>query len=639
MSLLTTEEIRVRATAQDRRQDLSDLNNRADELLAATPSQELTRLLLGDSTERDRLHSPWRRLVASETFRHRPGLTATERSARFYEWLRLVNDTIGRPELLASDPSLLASLHEWASIVDDGGGLCTVASIHYNLFLGSLLDHENAGQRDLSDFTSMRRVGTFLCTEFAHGNDSFALETVAEFDEETGGFDLHTPHGGARKFMPNTSLVGGPKTAVVAARLLVRGADQGVFLFLTPLSDEQGLLPGVQVRPLPTRTGAPVDHCLTSFDHVTLPRDALLEAEHGRLDGDGNLTSTFGNRRKRFLHSIARVTVGKLCMSGAAVGASRAALGIAVRHGQHRRVSGPRPGQQVAVNAYTTHHGRLLEALSTAYGMTFLHRSVTARWQQRTDDADTAELEREIAIAKGWITWQARGIAAESRERCGAQGLFAVNALSGFPDYIEGTVTAEGDNLVIWTKAAAELVMAGTPGQGPAVPRTDAEALTDIRFLRDLLSGSEALWQSRARLALRGGPARDPLSRWNAASPSALTMVSVRAVRTAADAFVEATARAIDPAARELLDWLCVLFLLKQLGPYTGDLLAHGLMSPEQILALPSVLDRVTAELAPHMMTLVEAFDLPEEYLSGVPIANGDSFPLGEYLDKAAATG
>ena len=97
-----------------------------------------------------------------------------------------------------------------------------------------------------------------------------------------------------------------------------------------------------------------------------------------------------------------------------------------------------------------------LNALATAYGMTFLHRAVTTRWMHHThtDHTERTDTEREIAIAKAWITWQARTIVAESRERCGAQGLFAVNGLAGFPDYIEGTITAEGDNLVIWTKAA-----------------------------------------------------------------------------------------------------------------------------------------------------------------------------------------
>ncbi|MEU6239035.1 hypothetical protein ABZ885_39415, partial [Kitasatospora sp. NPDC047058] len=286
--------------------------------------RELTGLLF-DRADRERVHGSWRALLADETFHHRSGLTPGQRVGLSYERLREVNAVAGDPEDLARDPRRLAALHEWTGVMD--GGLCTLASIHYNLFLGSLLDHEQGpGGRDLSEYTAMHRTGTFLCTELDHGNDASALETTAEFDRATGGFVLHTPTDGAQKFMPNTSLAGGPKSAVVAARLLVDGTDRGIFLFLTPLSDDDGHLPGVHVRPLPYRTGTAVDHCLTAFDHVRLPREAMLQADHGRVAPDGTFTSSVGSRRKRFLESIDRVTTGKLCMSGGTLGMARAAL-------------------------------------------------------------------------------------------------------------------------------------------------------------------------------------------------------------------------------------------------------------------------------------------------------------------------
>lgn len=608
-----------------------------DQPLPGTLTGELTRLLF-DGEDREHIHARWRGLIAQETFRHRPGLGSAERAALSYEWLRVVNDTAEGAEQLADDPGLLAGLHEWAAIVDGGGGLCTVASIHYNLFLGSLLDHEGARSRDLSDFTTLRRTGTFLCTELEHGNDASALETTAELDPVTGGFVLNTPNPGAQKFMPNTSMTGGPKSAVVAARLLVDGRDEGVFLFLTPLSDERGLLPGVRVRRLPLRTGAPVDHCLTAFDHVLLPRDALLESGHGRLGADGRLRSSLGNRRKRFLQSNGRVTMGKLCMSAAAVGATRAALAIAVRYGDQRQVSGPRAGERIPVNAHRPHHGRLLKGLATAYAMTFLHRSVLDRWTEHRagpDAEERAETERLIAIAKSWITWQARDITIECRERCGAQGLFAVNGLSEFPQYVEGTITAEGDNLVIWVKAAAEMLFEHQPPRTAPDSPGDVGRLTDPRHVRGLLAGAEVIWQDRARAALRRGPSGDPVERWNGASSAALEMVSVHARLRAADAFLDAAARTTDPEARALMEKLCLLFLLDQIGEHTGDLLADGHLSAEQVRALPQILDDVLRDLAPRMTDLAEAFDLPAAYLDGIPLANFGRVSLADYSTAA----
>ncbi|MDX3851936.1 acyl-CoA dehydrogenase [Streptomyces sp. AK02-01A] len=582
---------------------------------------ELTYLLF-NGDEQARVHGAWRNLLSTGEFRHRPGLSPAERVELSYSRLRLVNEAAGSPTDLALDPQRLSALHEWTGVVD--GGLCTLASIHYNLFLGSLLEQDaDSGGRDLSAFTEMRRTGTFLCTELGHGNDAAALETTAEYDRETGGFILHTPNDRAQKFMPNTSLAGGPKSAVVAARLVIDGEDQGAFLFLTPLSDENGHLPGVHVKQLPDRTGTPVDHCLTRFHMVRLPREALLEAEHGRLDREGLLHSTLGSARKRFLHSIGRVTSGKLCMSAGTLGMSRAALTIAVRHAHSRHISGMKRGERIPLVAHRSHHSRLLDSIATAYAMTLLHREVVSQWVGHTPE-NRADTERLVAITKGWITWQARAIAIESRERCGAQGLFPVNGISELPLNIEGGITAEGDNLVIWNKAASEMLFGHQMERRRACDEPLAErSLTDLGFLRDLLAEVESDAQRRARSALRQGPAGDPLGRWNEASETALEMVSAHVCREAADAFIAAAARAADPTARSLLEDLCRLFLLRQLDSHTGRLLAEGHLTADHVRAFPDVRNDIIAGLAPHMLSLVDAFDLPAEFLATVPIASG----------------
>ncbi|MFH8467710.1 acyl-CoA dehydrogenase [Streptomyces sp. NPDC017991] len=605
-------------------------------------ADELARLLF-EGADRERVHGAWRRLVRGREFAYRAGLSPQERTALSYERLRLLNEAVGDPVELTADPYRLAGLHEWTGPVD--GGLTTLASIHYNLFLGSVLDHDGARERDLSPFTSLQSTGTFLCTELEHGNDVASMETTAVFDRATGGFRLTTPTEGAQKFMPNTSLTGGPKTAVVAARLLVDGADRGTFLFLTPLSDESGHLPGVRVRPLPQRTGTPVDHCLTAFDQVWLPRQALLEAEHGRLSADGTLTSSLGNRRKRLLRSINRVTMGKLCMSAGTLGMSRAALTIAVRYAHSRLLAGPKAGERIPLAAHRSHHGRLLHALATAYAMTFLHRATVSLFAARAEE-DREEVEREVAVSKGWITWQARAITTECRERCGAQGLFPANGLADLPLNIEGGITAEGDNLVIWVKAASEMVFGhqvartgGAPG-APVAPAAPADReITELPFLRDLLADVERIWQDRARAALREGPSGDPVGRWNVTSEAALEMVSAHARLRAADAFLAAIARTADARAGHLMRNLCRLFLLRQLAAHTGDLLAEGRVTADHVRGLPRAVDTVLGDLAPHLMTLVDAFDLPAEVLSSIPIASGGYVGGADVCDGLVGVG
>lgn len=563
-------------------------------------------------------HELWRKVISTETFRYREGLTSAERSALTYERLRVLNEEVECAVELARDPRRLATLHEWTAIVD--GALATVAGIHYSLFLGSLLDHDDPHLRDLSEFTALSRVGTFLCTERAHGNDAVAMETTATLDPGSGGFVLHTPHPGAVKFMPNTSTTGGPKTAVVAARLLDGTTDHGVFLFLTPLTDGSGPLPGVEIEPLPQRVGSPVDHCATSFRHVRLPRTALLEGDHGRLGSDGVLRSTVGNARKRLLHSIGRVTTGKLCMSAATLGGARAALAITVRYAHHRHISAPAAGKRVPLAAHRSHHGRLLRSVATAYAMTFLHRTVVDRWTAHRPEERT-EVERLVAVAKGWITWESRAIAVESRERTGAQGLFPVNGLAQFAADCDGAITAEGDNLAIWCKAAAEMIFGYEPAVPVARPDTPGpEDLGDLLWLRDLLAAHEHLWQDRARHGLRQGPSGDPLGRWNAAVTPALEVVAAHARLQAADAFIAATAATEEAATRAVLADLCRLFLLNELNPRSGDLLAHGHMTAAQVRQLPLETDRLTGLLAPHLSVLAEAFDVPAEHFADLPL-------------------
>ncbi|KUN90616.1 acyl-CoA oxidase, partial [Streptomyces resistomycificus] len=532
-------------------------------------------------------------------------MTPAQRTAQSYQRLHLVNRTLDSAEALADDPRRLTSLIEWTAMADSGLG--TLAAIHYNLFLGSLLDHDSH-HRDLSPYTSLQHTGTFLCTELDHGNDATSLQTTATLNPHTGGFTLHTPTPGARKFMPNTSPTGGPKTALVAARLIIENRDEGIYLFLTPLSDQHGTLPGIHVQPLGERMGSPLDHCLTTFHHLPLPRTALLQADHGRLDPTNTLHTTHKNRRRRFLHSINRVTLGKLCMSAAAIGASRTALAIAVHHAHQRHIAGPKTGQRIPLAAHRSHSGRLLNALATTYAMTFLHRTTLNQYTHHTPTNRT-HTERHIAITKSWTTWQARTIVTECRERCGAQGLFTDNRLSDLMNDLEGTITAEGDNLVIYLKAASEMIFNHQPQQPPTTPPTHQQ-LTNPHFLRDLLTHTTNLWQTRARTALRQGPTQNPLARWNNTSTPALNMVNTHAQLQAANAFLTATQHPTTPTpTRHLLQQLCQLFLLTQLTPHTGDLLAHQHLTPHHLHTLPTTIDTLTTQLTPHLTTLTNALN------------------------------
>ncbi|MEU6476525.1 acyl-CoA dehydrogenase [Streptomyces sp. NPDC047017] len=565
----------------------------------------------------DELHRPWTELFRHDIFHYRDGLSLSQRAELAYERLRVLNGGITSVEGLVAATDRLVALHEWSGIVD--GTLTTLATIHYNLFLGSLLHLDPERTVDREPFTRLHRYGTVLITELDYGNNAAALETTAAYRPDSETFLLHTPSPGARKFMPNTGPAGGRKSGLVAARLIVRDQDCGVFLFLVPLRDEHGTLPGIRTRPLSETPGSAVDHALTSFDHVELPRTALLAGDHAHLAADGTFRSTIGSRRRRFLRSIQRVTVGKLCLSAGALGGARACLTIAVRHGHRRHTFAPARRTGVPLFAYRCHQTRLLGALARAYAATFLLREAV-RGCLRDDTGEQAGAEVLVAATKGWITWQARDIVIECRERCGAQGLLSENRVVDLITPIEGAITAEGDNLVIWSKAAADMLT----GRGySAPPRTDTthDALSDCTRLLDLLVRHELACLQRARARLdRSGT--DPLDRWNQAVNAGLALVDAYAARRAAEAFLAAVERTGDRATRGVLADVFRLYALQRLTPDAGPLLADGHLTADEVRDLGAAVDRLAARLAPHALKLVAAFAVPDALLRA-PIAGG----------------
>ncbi|MGW1465187.1 acyl-CoA dehydrogenase [Streptomyces sp. NPDC002308] len=578
---------------------------------------DLTKALYGGRLAE--MHDRWRGLFSSAPFSFREGLTREERIELSYERLRLVRAAVpGRMERFVADAAELSALHEWAGV---DPGMATVSSIHFNLFLGSLVDHGRTGD-DLAEFTD--RIGTFLCTELSHGNDAARCETTATFDRKSGEFVLDTPTPGAAKFMPNTSSAGGAKAAVVAARLLVDGTDHGIFLFLTPLSDADGVhLRGIEVRELAETASAPVDHCVTTFRGVRLPYEAMLQGDHGRLTREGEFSSAVGSPRRRYLHSIGRVTMGKLCMSGYSLGATRHALAVTMRLSHDRVTSSMTTRAMQPLIEHRSHHAPLLEAVATTYAATLLHRSVVTRWTRAADgtDEDRAACERDIAVAKTWITWEARRTMTTCRERSGARGLFLGHGIAMQLAANEGTITAEGDNQVVAAKAGGEMALGAIALKPPSEIPSAERLLTDPQFQLDLLADVERIWHGRASEE-RHQPAPSASARWNNIVGPALTLVDAHVRRRAGEEMLTAAARAGSDQGRRLLLDLFGLFALRQVAAHSGDLLAEGRMTADQVRSLHKVTGKLLDVLVPHSLSLVEGFAVPDALLESNSMLN-----------------
>ncbi|MFJ3102534.1 acyl-CoA dehydrogenase [Streptomyces sp. NPDC086835] len=593
------------------------------------------RHLLFDGDEQDTLHTPWRTLITHDEFlTHDDDLTPAQRTARSYQRLRLLNDTVaGDPLALARDPRRLAALHEWTGIADSALG--TLAGIHYNLFLGTLLDHDHPEHRDLTPYTTLKHTGTFLVTELAHGNDAAHLETTAHHHPDTGEFTLHTPTPGAAKFMPNTTTTGGPKTALVAARLITHdGTDRGIHLFLTPLHDENGPHPGIHITPLPPRhLPHPVDHAITTFTHVRLPPTALLQAPHTRLEADGTHHTTHGNPQKRFLTTIDRVTLGKLCMSAAATGTARAALTIAVHYANHRHTT--HHNTPTPLITHRAHHAPLIDHLATTYALTLLHRHTLNHHTHHhhgtpppptpthprypTDPPPTKEQTHHLtALTKAFTTHHARTITTTCRERCGAWALHPHNPLAHYTQHLEGTITAEGDNLPITLKAATHLLL--NPPPPPPTTPTPPNPLTNLTHLKNLLHHAQHIWHTRTKQALHTPTTpHTPHTRWNNATQPALTMTHLHTTLHTTNALLTTLNHTTHPTTHTHLKNLTNLYLLNQLTPHTADLITHHHLTPHHHNQIHTTINHLHHTLHPHLTTLTNALNHPHQHTPTPP--------------------
>lgn len=118
----------------------------------------------------------------------------------------------------------------------------------------------------------------------------------------------------------------------------------------------------------------------------------------------------------------------------------------------------------------------------------------------------------------------------------------------------------------------------------------------------------------------------DPLNRWNATVTPALELVDAYAHAQAAQALLDAAAQAPDPEARRQLLLLHRLFALRRVAAHSGDLLAEGYLTNDQVRRLPDAAESAVEDLAPHAMTLTNGFAISDEVLLDHPINRPEGF-------------
>ncbi|GKU16971.1 unnamed protein product [Fusarium langsethiae] len=350
-----------------------------------------------------------------------------------------------------------------------------IAAIHVNLCIGTLCTFVK-GRPDLElvldKLLKFDICGGFMLTEVAHGLDARNLETTATLLPD-GSYDLHTPHIGAAKAMPpTTTYCEMPRVAIVFARLVVNSKSHGLKPFLVSLTDARGMRAGITSRILPTRPGTkPLDHSLTTFNHVELPSTALLGS-----------ASKPENDRIEFLRQIWRVAVGTLSLSIMGISAIKVGTRVAAVYSERRTIASADGEGRKKIMSFTTQQlpivegwvqGKVLEAF--------------AHWTIDMCPDLTDPMHHALAAIFKATVIRASQVLRPLGERCGWQGLFAFNQISELDLTFQGATIAEGDTLVLCIRFMSE-VLGGNLDLPPARDRLSRLARHEEDLMEDMKS-------------------------------------------------------------------------------------------------------------------------------------------------------
>ncbi|GAB3845374.1 acyl-CoA dehydrogenase [Micromonospora andamanensis] len=539
--------------------------------------------------------------------------------------------------------------------------LMVKAGVQWGLFGGAVAALGTRRHHDayLRDIISGRLLGCFAMTETGHGSDVQQLRTTCTYDPGTQTFDLHTPHQAARKdYIGNAARDG--RMAVVFAQLVTDGRQHGVHAWLVPIRDAQGNpLPGVTIGDSGPKAGLlGVDNGRLSFDHVTVPRDMLLD-RYGEVAADGTYASPIENDSRRFFTMLGTLVRGRVSVGGAASAAAKSALTIAVRYGDTRRqFSTPDADREVLLNDYLAHQRKLLPTLATTYALHFAQAELVAAVHEvqggdgPVDEHRQRELESRAAGLKAAQTWHASRTIQLCREACGGAGYLAENRLPGLRADTDVFTTFEGDNTVLlqlvakglltgyrdefgsldgWGRASfvaeqvREMVLERTAARSliqqliSAVPGRDEEvAVTDRGWQLKIFDDREKHLLEGAIRRLRNGAASKqdrPFDIFNDVQDHVLTAAAAHIDRVTLEAFVAGIEATPDPAVRALLSRVCDLYALSVIESHKGWLLEHGRLTPARSKAITAVVNGLLKELRPQMRTLVDGFAIPDTWL------------------------
>lgn len=371
----------------------------------------------------------------------------------------------------------IAEREEWDTqqIIEAAVGLDLQSpiTIHWIAFVPVILGQGNNEQVEqwAEPAMSHQHLGCYLQTELGHGTNVQALETIAEYNEKTDCFDLHSPTLTSTKWW-----AGGAGTTathgIVQAQLRIKGKNYGPHLFYLPLrSLETGeILPNIVAGDIGPKTYdafGGLDNGWVRFDHVQLPRFNMLQ-KHSQVKKGGEYVRPPSDKLSYggmiFIRSQMIDRTGWV-LSRAQTIAMRYSL---VRRQFHDPESKDIRDTERSVLSYPSLNRRLIPLLAKSYAYIIAGRRMRTLYEDMAAQLDqgNTSLLADVHVAssslKAYCTKQALDGIEESRQALGGHG-FSVYAgfTSVFPDNAPA-VTYEGDNFVLAQQVGRAMLKGAT---------------------------------------------------------------------------------------------------------------------------------------------------------------------------------
>src|SRR5438105_4044561 len=607
----------------------------------------------------------------SELLRPVAGLSTEEHRDRVWEQAKLVSGSRASrmffPREVGGEGDMGGALTAFETLGLVDLSLLVKIGVQYGLFGGVIrrLGSQKHHQKYLRQAMMMELPGCFAMTETGHGSDVQSIRTTATYDPARQEFVINTPDDAARKdYIGNAARDG--RMAAVFAQLMTNGEGHGVHVLLVPIRDERGrVCPGVRIEDDGHKGGLNgVDNGRIWFDNAHVPREALLD-RFGAVAPDGTYSSPIKNESRRFFTMLGTLVSGRVSVAGAALGAAKLALTIAVRYGLERRqFKAPGREEEVILLDYLQHQRRLLPLVATSYAMHFAHEALVSKLHAAGDGDSANEVEqRQIetlaAGIKAVATWHAMQTIQTCREACGGAGYLSVNRLTELKADVDIFTTFEGDNTVLLQLVAKGLltnfrdefeimdtvatvrfvadqvvgaVLERSPVGGVAQwiadvwPRSEEDAsILDRRYHLRLLQWREKhvleAVARRLRKMMSGGG--DAFVAFNAVQDHLLLAARAHVDRVVLEHVIAAIDRCDEEEIKALLNKVCDLHVMALIERERGWLLEHGQLSAGRAKAVSTNVNRLCGELRPHARLLVDALGVPEELRPGLVSATG----------------